>query len=48
MVLKPHLIKQVLYDGPFLDLQVPAPTVTQTEGSVGDGTRVALDIADVI
>ena len=38
----------MLYDGPFLDLQVPTLTVTQMVGSVGDGTLVALDIADVI
>ena len=48
MVLKPHLILQMLYDGPFLDLQVPTLTVTQTGASVGDGTQAALDIADVI
>ena len=34
--------------GPFLDLQDPTLTVTQTVASVGDGTQAALDIADVI
>ena len=48
MVLKPHSILQMLYVGPFLDLQVPTLTVTQMVGSVGDGTQDALDIADVI
>ena len=38
----------MLYDGSFLDLQVPTPTLTQTVASVGDGTQAALDIADVI
>ena len=38
----------MLYDGPFLDLQVPTLTVTQTVASVGDGTQIALDTADVI
>ena len=35
----------MLNDGPFLDLQVPTLTVTQTVGSVGDGTQATLDIA---
>ena len=34
--------------GPFLDLQDPSLTVTQTVASVGDGTQATLDIADVI
>ena len=38
----------MLYDGTFLDLQVPTLTVTQTVGSVVDGTQAALDIGDVI
>ena len=38
----------MLYDGPFLNFQVPTLNVTQTVGSVGDGTQAALDIADVI
>ena len=38
----------MLYDGPFLDLQVPTLTVTQSITSVGDGTQAALDIAGVI
>ena len=38
----------MLYDGPFLDLQVHTLTVTQTVVSVGDGTQAALDIAGVI
>ena len=32
----------MLYDGPFLDLQVPTLTVTQSVGSVGDGAQATL------